>query len=584
MANETRGILYETITEEALRQAVTITDIPGIVRWNEKPDGMSVNPDFTIGVDKDEPSHLILVTASGSSHDSDKKFWRNLGELQEAKAQLQSSPRVINIFFKSEIKVNLNVVSHMLYDVVMIIDEKPYFPSIETWVKDNLKNIAKTKASRRDLLADDLKSNAQLAGAINLFVDDLAKVLNTRNSELDALWKIMHEDYLKTHDIPNARVTSVRRGLAKLMVLEPEIRKLVYTNNKRLASIPVAGLPEYIFDLGFFNKVIGGARLDDSEIKGVISLLGPEKCEAVLTKSPSSMMTWVNPLRNLERADVYADFVHENYDKIIDPDELRDLFIMCYTDPAKLSGIAGEERVWLFEILISLIKTKSGKLQGYGLSQISVDTGISEIGRGSNLMAFLSKFTQRIELPNSENLRLLAKGISQRFSNDVTRSDLPHLKKTVVKWIIKENLEDRLIPYRNFEPLLQLLYTALEKQEVKWEAKATFKGWVGEYVQVTGTSATTPFVRVGDSLIHWKSVSDMGKVHKKKELAARARIIKYQYDTSTSTFTRRQGVKQLVLIVDGTFNDADLKILIEAGWDRIIYPDEIENFVMSLKR
>lgn len=583
MANETRGILYETITEEALRQAVTITDIPGTVRWNEKPDGMSVNPDFTLGFNKDDPSHLILVTASGSSHNSDMKSWRNLGELQEAKAQLKSSPIVVNLYFESEVKANLNTLSQKLYDVVMNVDDKPYFPTLQTWVKNNLPNIAKTRESKRELLANDLRDDTQLSETIKLFVADLVKVLNDRNSELDPLWKLMNEDYLKVHDVPVARYTSVRRGLGKLMVLEPDIRNLIYANHKKSTSIPSNGLPGYIFELGFFNKVIGGARLEDTEINGVISLLGSEKCEAVLTESPSSMMTWIDPLRNLDRANVYVDFVYQNYDKVIDPRALSELVIRCYNDPSELSGIKGDNKLWIFEIIVSLIKVKSGKRQGYGGAQLAADTKIPELVRGL-YGVFMTPFIQRQKMIPEDRLKMLVDGLSHRFAKEVSRSDIPQLKDMVVDMVIKENLEDRLIPYRNFEPLLQLLYVTLEKHGVHYEDKATFKGWVSEYAQVSGNSATTPFVRVGETLIHWKSVSDMGKDHKKKELAARARIIKYQYDVSTSTFIRRQGVKQLVLIVDGTFNDADLKILIEAGWDRIVYPDEIENFVMSLKR
>lgn len=39
----------------------------------------------------------------------------------------------------------------------------------------------------------------------------------------------------------------------------------------------------------------------------------------------------------------------------------------------------------------------------------------------------------------------------------------------------------------------------------------------------------------------------------------------------------------LALIIDGTFDDADLRVLAEAGWDMIVYPDEIPDLVSRLK-
>jgi hypothetical protein len=71
-------------------------------------------------------------------------------------------------------------------------------------------------------------------------------------------------------------------------------------------------------------------------------------------------------------------------------------------------------------------------------------------------------------------------------------------------------------------------------------------------------------------------------MHKKKELSARVRSTRYQYNTSTQTFSRRTGDDRFVLIVDGTFDDDDLRVLSESGWDEIIYPDEIPAFVKGL--
>ena len=48
MANETRGLLFETIADAALQKAIGIAGIPGKVFWNEKPKGMSIVRDYRL--------------------------------------------------------------------------------------------------------------------------------------------------------------------------------------------------------------------------------------------------------------------------------------------------------------------------------------------------------------------------------------------------------------------------------------------------------------------------------------------------------------------------------------------------------
>jgi len=583
MANETRGILFEVVADAALQQAIQIANIPGLVRWNEKPERMSINPDFTIGEDKDSPSHVFLIAAVGSARNAEMKSWRNLGEMQEVKAQLDRTPCVISLYFKSEVKQGLSSATQNLYDCSLNIEHKPYVKHLETWVNSHTESNAKTKEAKQALLARDMGNNPQLAGAIAALAQDLAQALQQRNTELDPLWALMREDYAKPHNPPPAKTTSVRRGLGKLLVLEPNIRQLVYAGYNKRSGIRLDNLPTYAFELGFFKKSLVGAQVDDPEIKGALDLLGGETCEAVLQQAPDSMDTWINPLRDLGRVATHVDFIHQHYDQVTNPTQLSVLLVQCFNNPAALSGEPGDEKVWIYEIMISLLKAQSGRLQGYGLAQLADDTGLAETGKGAPLARFIiPKFTQREEMLKPEHLRMLAQGLANRFQTNVSRNDVLALKVKVEDWVIKENLEDRLIPYRNFEPLLWLLIAELKKQRKPYDPKKPYVGWVNEYAAVGKRSATTPFVKVGSTLIHWKTVSDAGRVHKKKELSARARSIKYQYHPSRKTFTRRAGVSQLALIVDGTFTDDDLKVLSESGWDIIVYPDQIADLVHQI--
>jgi hypothetical protein len=475
MANETRGILFETIADAALRQAVKLAEIAGTVRWNEKPENMSIVPDFTIGLTKDEPSHVVLVTASGSSSDSHKKFGRNLGEMFEIKAQLPKPSAIINLYFMSEVKQNLIEVTQRLYDVAPHADQKPYYEPLETWVQKNVESDAKTREARQEMLAHDMKADSTLAGAIASLAQDLAQALQQRKTELDPLWALMRVDYTKPHNPPKAKNTSVRRGLGKLLVLEPQLRQLVYAGYNKPTGVHVDNVPQYAWDLGFFKKSLVGAKVADKEIEGALDLLGATACETVLQKAPQSMSIWINPLRDLGRVDAHVEFIENHYDQVTDPDSLEQLLTQCFNDPAGLSGVPGDEKVWIYEIMISLLKAKSGRLQGYGLAQLATDTGVPDFGAGGFV---IPPFIQREKMLSPERLQALATGLAKRFAQNVSHADIGKLRTKVEQWVIKENLEDRLIPYRNFEPLLWLLEAELTKQGKPYSLKVPYIGWV----------------------------------------------------------------------------------------------------------
>lgn len=586
MANEIRGKLFETITAVAIDDAIKLAGVKGEAFWNIKSQGMSIEPDFTIGTDPNAPTHLLLITASGSSKETDKKFWRNVGELQEVKSLWAKPPIVINVYYLSIVKAGLAEISRGIYDATIHVDEKPYFKPLADWVNSNLKSALKNRDERQRLLDSDKRSDSKLAAAIDSLAHDLATLLIKKNDVLSSLWQLMHIDYTadlakpapkRTNDGEGKPYTYVRRGLAKLMVMEPKVRQLLYAHYKGVSAIRDI-LPDYVVQLGFFKKTMAGYRLDDEEIRNVLNLLGDSICEKLIKQAPRAMAIWINPLRNLHRLETQVDFIEKHYAQVTDPVGLQKLLKQCYADPAGLSGELSDEKVWVYEIMISLLKAQSGRLQGYGLAQLTSDTGISDVA----VRFQMHKFSQREEMLDATMLADLATGLSRRFKEDIPKADLARLKDRVADTVIKENLEDRLIPYRNFEPLLWLLEMELKAQGKVYAAKVPYEGWITEFTGMGRAAATTPFVKVGETLIHWKSAHGSHCNDKTKELAARARSVRYQYNPKTKRFSQRIGIRQLALIVDGDFNETHLTTLQRAGWDRIVYPDEIADLVKEL--
>lgn len=116
MAGEIIGKIYEAILQVVLCHIVSKGIIAGNVFWNEIPEGISVEPDFLIGNDKDHPTHIFFVTHSGSSKESEKKTWRNLGELCEAKTVLSPIPVAISLAFEAMWKADLIKLQECVFD------------------------------------------------------------------------------------------------------------------------------------------------------------------------------------------------------------------------------------------------------------------------------------------------------------------------------------------------------------------------------------------------------------------------------------------------------------------------------------
>ncbi len=139
------------------------------------------------------------------------------------------------------------------------------------------------------------------------------------------------------------------------------------------------------------------------------------------------------------------------------------------------------------------------------------------------------------------------------------------------------SLWNKLLTYQDYEPLRVLVETACSGRVSMATARTVMADLVDRSVQDAGTM---PMLSFRGGYIYWKSVTDSGKGHKRKELTGRAHALRYSY--SDGVFQLRERAHKLFLVVDGTFDDQDLKVLQESGWDRIFYPDEMPSLVAAL--
>jgi hypothetical protein len=225
LAGERKGMTYEAIVKIALEELVRKGQLTGDVFWNVRPAAMTIEPDFTVGKDKDSPSHVFLVTHSGAAGNSHMKFWRNIGELAEAKIRLDEPARVYSVAFDTVIKEDLKALQATAFDGQFLVGDADYGSHLQQWVetysldlpKDPTEKVNAIRGAMQDMTRADSPKHL-----VEKLVRDLSKLIQTANVALDKLWSV--ERQRPRRSPPAARITFVRRGIAKILVLPSDVR------------------------------------------------------------------------------------------------------------------------------------------------------------------------------------------------------------------------------------------------------------------------------------------------------------------------------------------------------------------------
>ena len=611
MAGERKGVAYEAIVKLALDQLVTKGLLKGKIFWNEKPVGMTIEPDFTVGADKNKPSHVFLVTHSGASGNSHMKFWRNLGELAEAKTRLPVFPRVYSIVFDPVIKPDLKALQGTAFDGQLVVGETEYGRALRAWVDNNAAELPKDKEQKAARISE-LIAGGTSGRALRSLIAELARELGvmTKGSrkELDALWT--DERKRTPGRVPGARETFVRRGLAKLLVIPDDVRKEIVAG-KRI-FVETADLKPALI-LGILAKHVSlrgqpsRLHVSDPEVLSALSLLSQSDLDSILCKGVTQgVRAVVDQVRSVARLGVMLDAVVRFYEKLVKPGEMLEALEKQHANPSHLlsSGLGKDpfSDVWLFRIVLDLVKAIGGAKQGYGYAQLVQD--IKKDSECSGLSEFVRAVTGQGEWSLPKSTEPVRRGL-QDYVNRIPGTSFSRSLLAVVAYVLSSRLarlpkdkivaampvlletwvssafKARLLAHRGFDPVGVLVKRALAGLGAK---EVYLSGCFGQAAGGLKTvlAGTTKVTIVKGTLVNWQSVSSAGRDHKKKELCARAVALRYEWDSQTRRFISRKGVKKLILVVDGTWRQEELQTLASAGWDEIYYPDEMDRLIKAI--
>jgi hypothetical protein len=602
MAGERKGKAYEALTKLILEELKELGVVKGRIFWDQKPDVMTIVPDLTIGRSRNAPDISLMISHGGSAKESNRKYWRNCGELFEYKLLLDSPVKVLSLFFDASIKPEIKELGQVTFDGELIVGDSTYGHALQGWIDRHISALPTDKDQKVEFLRAIREADKEFEHLCQLLRVDLEALVTKCPPEfLSQLWASERKRQAGTRPpgrVPAVKSTFVRRGLTKMSLL----------SNVGLAYKPGVVLEEADAELmlaaGLAKKTIRGVVIDDSEIDNTVGLIPVETARVVVRKLQLVAERWLSILRSSHLADEALKFIRSHFPVLSDYHNLFRLLERCHGDLIPNVRIKGFN--WLFYYLVELIKAASGARQGYGIAQILADIAahrrvpqtreaIERSLGGTASFRGIRSIERLISVQIGDRSAPRSATLFQDFPTDLyeichalsarlNKLEVGALDRvsaqTLRAGLVQKAFENDLMTYRLFSPLKDLILVA-----VPTATPTFFRSCFNEKAAELGLredSGTTSVLVAKKTLIKWQSAHGSHTNDKTKELCGRAVALRYSWDAKARKFVERPGIQKLVLVLDGTWGEGELNTLARGGWDEIFYPDEMDKLAKAI--
>lgn len=575
------------------------------VHWPAKgrPKGLTVDVDVLIGDSVEESHTNISVKHLTSGKESEKGGWRMMREIIDSKCGCENAVGIYNVVFDSQLKDNWEKILVSFFDGYLVLESEGEWGAIlirkaYDYLRGDLAGVDESRA--RTMLREAIdpkakKFDEELASAVASFSSRLKEMLSGSQTKLEGFWKIVRAHLESSHPSITPKHTSLKRGLAKFLILEKEDREKVYDWFESSGGKAIEDLPMYTLELGLAEEdCVGEWEVIDEDILRVFNLIPGnhrEIIECIYDGSPVERMLelYIRPLRSLQNTLAFLDFVVNYHSTISDPEKLNDLLWAVHDSPNQVEGLgeleSDEATNWLYKIIISVLKAHGGTSQSSGFSKIGELSGVTD-GISSGYISLADFVNRKSTLKINSSLRLQVRAAADVFAaglKEIGPQEVDELRADTRTKYIQRLLETGLIPYRSFDPIGLLVKGALAGQGLKFEAVSSFQTAAREFSDAE-KGGTTKLLEVsspqGRSFVLWQSPNKNAR-DKAKEFAARCACLIGQYDSETESFVSR-GVR-VFMVIDGIWDQEDIDSLLKFGCEHVYYPDEIDQLVAALK-
>jgi hypothetical protein len=582
MAGEKKGKAYEALVHVALQELVDANKLAGPLHWNITPKGMSIEPDFMTGSDPDAPNTIFLLSHCGSAKNSDMKMWRNLGELVEAKTVLPNMPRVYCILL-GIMKTNLEIIQEQAFDQFVWVRQATHSwaNDLDAFIASRVPNFPKGKDTQTNFMHDELKAASIEAKAAYQQLKSLLETMHKAKSDaLDKMWADHRTRVIPA--VPGARNTSIRRGASKLYLFPDhhEAHRCFKSGTAFKSSVA------HLAPLGLVERRPGGwFPTRDSDVISCVKLLEEKDCLALFANeaTTSGFQLQAAKVRDSTLLSIYTSWCMSNWSQLTTPTSMKKILLALHSNPTTgltlPPGYCAPDHIWVMDVLGAMIRASTNKSQEFGFSSFAKHpqanlTMIGNMNVGTWTSCFMNQFFTRKAgfNPPSSAIDFTAQVLSEYAKQVATASIKPD--DLASQYLTKE-YEAVYLAHRGFEPLWGLI-----RGRAKSAKQLRIRTCYAEAAGLSGISGNCTLAKANNTLINWQSAHGSHTNDKKKELCGRAIGLRYHWDGKA--FVRRPGIKKMILVLDGTWKQADLNALLRAGWDEIYYPDEMDQLAKAI--
>lgn len=588
--------IYEAIVYVAAREAISSSGTGNSIEWDEDRIEFKKRPDILIINERGAPIVNIMVTHCKSAKASNFKYLRSLCEFIDV-MKPGCQVRTASVIFDDTIKPSILTLYRTSFDGSIVVRDT---------LKSNFQSFTKSAHSIAKLGGDKVDAVALLDKLDQTLLYECKRVigamildlLSNTNSNSAAPRTRNHRS-----PPPSNRFTGLKRGLGKLLIAPAGIVRGSISKDDA----------DVFASLGMMAPSAAGEnRFIDKDICWALKHVPVDELEFLHLKSPREQMSvFIEPLRNAAKIDRMFELFTSMREALETPEELlRQLIETSSSDYLRNQfGEGFTQPGWLFEICREVIKANIGGRTSWGWAQLIED--LKEYESEIEYWEFIKSVTgfERGSIPSSawSGYRTITYSLPEWVMGDsrtnfpLKSTDLPRLAFVISRRLIdspqsidilaiKENLqkhylEDKLIQYRHFDPLRDLVEKMLKGAGIDWKY---YDRWPSCFVSKASSlgyklnvrTGTTSVIKAQNTLIAWQCVTDSGRDHKEKELSARSFAISHTWNGSK--YTQNADISKLILLLDGTVDQASLGSLSESGWDEIFYPDEVDRLTLSI--
>jgi len=304
--------------------------------------------------------------------------------------------------------------------------------------------------------------------------------------------------------------------------------------------------------------------------------------------------------------DSTSEYIRDRVSDLRSAEWIESKLVLSRTDPSMNGALksvpTGLSGVWMFRVLMGLCKLASGRKQGFGYEQfiakvrdfradenvrarlVSMGATEAQVFKAGTTDSYRRKLVDWVSGLRPAKLaawqvRLAAEVFAVVLAN-YNEAQLRRAAGSLPDFVRRLTYEDRLAPYRYFEPLKERIEQVLESAEMDFEFVPRHDSLVSDLAAGSRKSGTTPVIRVGKTLIHWKSAHDSHPPDKTKELCGRAFSLKHRLRGDHLVAVPE--VERLVLCLDGDFKAEHVRHLARAGWDIVTTPGNLKRLPQLL--